>query len=100
MTLPRNNLANVTLFDRPAGRLVQQDIAIPTGFVGWEQRVTLACHEKAFDYGYTHWAQPATIAGGATEWRVYECVSSRVRQFLRRFPSREAAEMWVLHHGD
>lgn len=96
--------ANVTFIDRGCGRNVQLDVAVATGASGWDQRLTIACHDHAADYGYTHWVQPYRVNAPPTEeWLVFtldRAARSRgARQFLKRFPTREAAEVWALSHG-
>jgi len=93
--------APVTFIDQRDQRVAAQDIPVPTGSSGWDVRLTCACHDRAYDYSYTHWVQPyRKDADAPLEWLVFHQTSSRVRHFIKSFPSREAAEMWVLHHAE
>ncbi len=95
--------ANVTFIEQPKNVIGQVDICVPTGASGWDQRLTVACHDHAHDYSYTHWVQPyRTNSPPCEEWLVFTLTYARPsgrRQFLKRFPTREAAEMWALHNG-
>lgn len=99
-TLPlRHRYTPATFADRQADTLSQCNVPVPTGEASFNSRLTLACHAWAIDYGYSHWAQPYKDTDrGPEEWLVFAGSSFRLRTFLKRFPTREAAEMWLLHH--
>lgn len=88
----------VTFIDRPKQIVKEVQIRTPSGLLGYEPRLTSACHDHASDYGYTHWVQPYTSEPGS--WMLFAVGRGRDRTFIRKFPSRDAAEMWVLHHAD
>lgn len=96
--MPDSNVVSVSFVDRPQQSVVHINVVVPTGLSSFDHRLTIACHEKAFDYGYTHWVQPCRSAAEGEQWFVYAQTDARHRQFLRKLPSRIAAEMWVLHH--
>ncbi len=96
---PQGNVVEASFIDRPAQRVLSSAVVVPAGLSGWDQRLTIACHERAFDYGYTHWVQPyRRDVDAPQEWLVFSMESARKRQFLKCFPSLAAAEVWVLSH--
>lgn len=88
----------MSFVDQVAQTVTQRDVMVPIGGSGWDQRLTLACHNDASDYGYTHWVQPyRKTSASPVEWLVFG-LAGRLRRYCRTLPTREAAEMWVLHH--
>lgn len=88
---------SVSFIDRATQQARHVQIRVPAGLIGREPRLTAACHDHAVDYGYTHWAQPYAREDA---WAVFALAQGRSRTFIKKFPSRDAAEMWVLHHAD
>lgn len=94
-------LVPASFIDRAEQRVVRLDISVRAGWTSSSNRLMTDCHERAHDYGYSHWVQPyAPVEGRPADWHVYRCANARTRQFLKSFTSRDAAEMWVLHHAE
>lgn len=94
-------IVSVSLIDRVEQRVQPLDISVRAGWSSEVSRLTIDCHERASDYGYTHWVQPYRPNPDApADWHVFKRESSTKRLFLRSFTSRDAAEMWVLHHAE
>lgn len=95
----------VSFIDADAQIVQLVDLPIPTGSSGRDQRLTVACHDYAIDHGYTHWVQQyvrrsAQTLKPTTSWLVFKVDQRRkVRNFLTTQPTREAAEMTVLHNA-
>jgi hypothetical protein len=89
----------ITFFDASEQRMRKVALRTATGLQGRAHRLTVACNDYAIDNGYTHWVQPdLTTQRAELEWLVFETDARRHRLFLKRLPTREAAEMWLLHH--
>ena len=94
-------VVTVSLIDRAEQRVQQLDINVRAGWSSGTSRLTIDCHGLAHDYGYSHWVQPYRPKPDApADWHVFKCENAAKRQFLRSFTSRDAAEMWVLHHAE
>ena len=94
-------VVTVSLIDRVEQRVLPLDISVRAGWSSETSRLTIDCHERAYDYGYTHWVQPyRPIPDAPAVWHVFKCEGHAKRTFLRSFTSRDAAEMWVLHHAE
>lgn len=94
-------LVAVSFVDRAAQRVTRIDVSVRVGWSSQASRLTIDCHERAHDYGYSHWVQPhVAVEGRPADWHVFRPQGARVRQFLKSFSSRDAAEMWALHHAE
>lgn len=83
--------------------LVQQHIRVATGSSSYWIRLRIACCDWAVDRGMGMWAIPSSNAEHAdgldhVEWMVFTH-DRRTSKFLKKFPNREAAEMWLIHNA-
>ena len=74
------------------------DVRVPTGSSGWATAARIACQDYAWDNRFTHWASPRSYRSD-TEWDVFKCMGRSERVFLGSKPTKEAAEMWLVHLG-
>lgn len=77
------------------------DVKVPTGGRGHAMAVRLACNDYAHKNEYTHWAQEVqeTEDGRNPMWVVYRSTGLARSVSLQFFPTKEAAEMWLVHCG-
>ena len=93
--------ANCTFYDRQAG-LVRTDISIPSGLGQRVVKLENACARHATTWACEMWTMP----GPHRDETWYVCRLSTLATsiarsvFLKEFPTRDAAEMWMLHHGE
>jgi hypothetical protein len=83
-------------FDRKAAEADARHIPLPTTTGGSATAGKIACNDYAWDNGMTHWAQHDPVRG---EWLLFECMGRSSRAYLGAKPTREAAEMWLVHLG-
>lgn len=86
-----------SFFLRRTAELKQIEVRVPTGGSGSGMRLRQACQVVAEDFGWSHWAMP-DLTSTAGSWIVY-LYARRMAFFRARMPTREAAEMWMLHAG-
>lgn len=83
--------------------IVQLDVAVPTGAGAWRMRLRSAAQNAAIEQFSIcrMWAMPHLVHDRG-DWLVYEhnLGAEQGPVFLERLPTREAAEMWMLHRGD
>lgn len=82
----------------------RHDIAVPTGSSPWRIRLRNAAQHKADDgiARCTLWAIPHLVAAEPGAWLVFaHNPGGRELQPIvqQRLPTRDAAEMWMLHHA-
>lgn len=72
-----------------------------TGLGAWRMRLRSAASTHALQLDYRMWAMPGLVGAAPGDWLVYEADPDPVRApiFLKRLPSSEAAEMWMLHYA-
>lgn len=70
------------------------------GLSAWRMRLREAAHTYAITLDYRMWAMPGLVPASG-DWLVYEANvgAEQAPVFLKRLPSQEAAEMWMLHGG-
>lgn len=100
----------VAFYDSFERDLTQHAVNIPTGGGSGSQRLRIACQDIARDRGYSHWAQFDLSQHDWVIFRFPREVSvpgpirpmgrRRIAEFAKRMPTRESAEMWMLHDED
>lgn len=77
------------------------DVAVPTGGNAWRLRLRHAAQMHALGLDYRMWAMPHLVHAASGDWLVYERAigAEQAPVFLKRLPTRDAAEMWMLHGG-
>ena len=83
-------------FDRRSRRCETVFFPLPTGVSGSAPAAKIRCNDYAWDNAFTHWAHYDIVGG---RWLVFECQGRSTRVFLGEKPTREAAEMWLIHLG-
>lgn len=82
----------------------QRDVKITRGLSPWRLRLRSAAHTTAIE-GFSicrMWAMPHLVPAAPGDWLVYEhnVGAEQAPVFLHRLPTRDAAEMWMLHHAE
>ncbi len=85
---------------RTGSELIHHDVTVRTGQTGWRMRLRSAAHDVAIVRFYQMWAMPHLVPDSG-DWLVYEHNTGAEQSpiFLQRMPTREAAEMWMLHRA-
>ena len=80
---------------------ISELIRIPTGGRGRAEAAKLACNDYAHKNRCTHWAQQQlpTREDYPVQWIVYRSDGLARSTPVKVFPTREAAEMWMVHLG-
>lgn len=78
--------------------MAQHDVRVPSGLAGKANGLRTAACNFALDRGATHWAQPDLVVANGS-WLVFRHERD-VPIFCAKLPTRDAAEMWMLHRGD
>lgn len=78
--------------------LKQFDMRVPTGSSSYHQLVA-ECQRWALDQGFTMWTQPAVLSSA---WYVFRVGATSLDPAVacKELPTRESAEMWMIHGGD
>lgn len=86
---------------RNGAELLQVDMCTHTGASPWRQRLRSSAHCYAYENACQMWAMPHLVQG-SDDWLVYEHNTGGEQSpvFLARLPSREAAEVWMMHRGE
>lgn len=86
-------------FFRRKPELVNEQVGITpfTGHNGARQALRQACQAYAEAVGCTHFAMPDHAAKDGS-WLVYRARNGE-SQLTERCPTRDAAEMWLVHRG-
>lgn len=84
-----------TFWDHNAGALRIEEVTLHTTLGPKSVAIRHACQDVCRARGYPLWAQP--VDDGAV-WLVFR-MDGRAANLVNSFPHKEAAEMWVLHHG-
>lgn len=86
---------SVSFIRMPEQTIEHVEMAVPTSARGYHQRLVDVCAEWARMYDYAYWVQPHQ-----DEWLVFRPRrrDSTVEHCATQ-PTREAAEMWVIHRG-
>ena len=71
-------------------------VSIPTGGQGVDHAMTIACSDHAWDNRYTHWVQPKSC-DGKPPFLAFKSLGRSSRVFLKEFPNKEGAVMWLVH---
>lgn len=81
--------------------LAQHDVKVHSGTSAWRIRLRHACCMAAIDGAAQMWAMPHLVDAAPDDWLVYENNTGAEQSpvFVKRFPNRDAAEMWMLHCG-
>jgi len=87
--------------DRTGGSIVQADMATHTGLSPWRMRLRSSAHCYAHENDLRMWAMPCLVPDSG-DWLIYEhnVGGEQAPVFLQRLPTRDAAEMWMLHHAE
>lgn len=73
-----------------------RNVDVRTNAMGIGHAATIVCTDYAWDNGWSHWAHFDAIT---EKWRAFECRGRSSRVWLKDFPTKEAAEMWLVHRG-
>lgn len=73
-------------------------VRIPTGGRSRGEAAKLACNDHAHKNGYRYWAQQVPD-NTHEQWVVYISQGLARSTPVKVFPTREAAEMWMVHLG-
>lgn len=84
-----------SFFDRRSRRLSIHPVRVPSGLVPYTTKAREACRRHAVEHSYTHFAVPHPLGG----WHVLELVLFSTTKPVHEAPTREAAEMWMVHLG-
>ncbi len=68
-----------------------------TGSSAWRMRLRNAAELWATQFDYRMWAMPGLVQAAPGDWLIYERGVAGRPTFLKRLPTQEAAEMWMLH---
>lgn len=89
-----SSFVEATFYSRVSKELVVRNIWLPTGVSGRHYKMHMVCGDYAFDNGFTHWI---SYDQGTDSWAIFACTGRAGREFVRDFPTRGAAEMWLVH---
>lgn len=93
-TVPKVSCA---FYDSRNREVIADDIEISTTLGPFMLEARDTCLEHARSKGHPMFAHPDGREG-SDMWLAY-CVDGRLARYVRAFPSRSAAEMWMIHHG-
>lgn len=81
--------------------LEQHDVIVPTGMAAWRLKLRQAALDRAVQEEWHLWAMPGLCADNE-DWLVYRFPHNGVGPptFEKRMPTRDAAEMWMLHDSE
>lgn len=91
-------LVTCRFWDHNKARLVGVPLAVPTTLGPASVAIRHTCEQLCRKKGYPMWVQPSGIAGDDV-WLAFRFVGAQAH-LVRPFPSKDAAEMWVIHNGD
>lgn len=74
-------------------------LRIPSGTSGQAHAATIACNDYAWDNRLTHWAHYDDLTCNPPLWLAFRVQGRSSRSHMARFPTKEAAEMWLVHNG-
>lgn len=84
---------------RGGDEIVQVEMDTHTGSSPWRMRLRSSAQCYAHENDLAMWAMPCLVHNSA-DWLVYEHhpnIDPGVALFVARLPTRDAAEMWMLH---
>lgn len=90
------NEVRCTFFDTKTRHIIETKIKFDTTLNANMLSIRNACQDHARDIWSPAWVQPAGVEG-SDKWLGYR-MEGRNSHFVKHFPSKEAAEMWLLHH--
>lgn len=91
------NLVDVAFYARPLKEFTSIRLRVPSGGGGISHRQRIVCNDYAFEQGSTHFIIFETVEGDPA-WSIYQVTGrSPNREVVGRFPTKEAAEMWLVH---
>jgi len=89
-----------TFYDPRKAIIVEARVQIDTGLGARMIAVRNAASDHAADNKYPVFAIPSTVETDAGEkWLVFR-MQGRMASFLKAWPNRASAEMWMQHNGD
>jgi len=89
-----------SFFDTLFGAQISQaDILPATGLGGMANQLRTAALNFAAEGGATLFAIPDLVINNGS-WLVFEVGTGRFAYFRAKAPSRDAAEMWMMHRGE
>lgn len=93
------DIVNCSFFDASAegDKLTRADVTVATGLAPRQTRLRRACRYAAITWQQDAWAMPVN-----DQWEVYRrlgVIRGIDVERDRVLPTREAAEMWMLHRG-
>ena len=68
-----------------------------TGAQAWRLRLLEAAQSWAIVFDYHLWAMPGMVATDPNDWCIYRTDALGRSEVVKRLPTEEAAEMWMLH---
>lgn len=83
-------------FNRRDHTHVIRTVKCPSGGVGRDVAMMIACTDHAFDNDFTHWIQQDKVVD-PTCYRVFACMGRSKRAMIKEMPTKEAAIMWLVH---
>ena len=90
---------NCSFFRVATSDLAQVDVPIGVGMSAQRQRLRERVQAHAAGGGWDLYAMPGLIPD-SEDWLVYKRGTQMSHpEYLKRLPSREAAEMWMVHNG-
>lgn len=88
----------VAFFDRALKSLSNIELRVPTGAAGMSQRQRMTANDYGFQNAFTHFVLYEDDERGDVAWTAYKITGrSPSREVVGRFPTMEAAEMWLVH---
>ena len=86
-----------TFLDPSSKTLMAVDVLVVTTLGPKSVPIRAACEEMCRTKGWRVWAQPSGVEGDDV-WIVFR-MKDRQAHFVKHFPSKAAAEMWVQLSG-
>lgn len=79
----------------------EASVYVTSGLAPWRRRLQEAAHRYAKSGGWSLWAMPALVHDAPGDWIIVRAAgaSDVDPDFVKRLPTREAAEMWMIHAG-
>lgn len=82
-------------FNSDTKALTPFNVKLPTSVQPGSKGAMLTCNDIAWDNDYPMWAHKDPLT---EKWWVFRVCGRSSRVFLKDLPTREAAEMWMVHH--
>ncbi len=83
-------------YDRETKLVQPTTVMLPATAAGSAIATKVTCCDVAWDTGQSHWAH---YDAERDRWMIFECTGRSSRVYLGDKPTKEAAEMWLVHLG-